>query len=191
MFEEITDNNLMKKFSNCSKQAFDQIYERNKLKLTNYLMRAFLLKHDIAEDIAQDALIKVYENKFKYNPKFHFSVWLYTIARNLALNEIKRHAMKMDYLENENKDNKSDHVYIDNIPDFDAEIEKKAAVIKSEIQKLDEKYREVLILRYIENMSLDEIQSITGKNLNTLKSLLKRGLEKLREKLKLLNFEDI
>ena len=190
MFGGMTDDDLMKLFSNCSMEAFNHIYERNKLTLTNYIKRTFLLNCDSAQDIAQETLIKVYENKFKYNTDSHFCVWLYTIARNLAINEIKHNNKILDHADS---DNFNENIYYDNntSSNTSVDVDRKVSVVKSEILKLNEKYREILILRYIDNMSLEEIQLITGKNLNTIKSLLKRGLEKLKDNLKLLDFEDI
>jgi RNA polymerase sigma-70 factor, ECF subfamily len=187
----ITDDELMKQFSNCSLHAFNTLYERNKERLTNYLIRSFLINTDTAQDISQDALIKVYENKFNYKHDSHFCAWLFTIARNLAINEIKHNGKITDFTDYSFINIKNNNNNFEPASNVIVEIEMKVSVIKSEILKLKEKYRETLTLRYIDGMSLEDIQSITGKNMNTIKSILKRGLEKLKDNLKLLDFEEI
>lgn len=202
MKDELSDNILMNQFANCSMNAYNQIFHRYKNKLLNHMVFVFMIPSDNAEDIVQKSLIKVYEYKFKYKSSYQFSTWLFTIAKNLCLNEIKTNKRIVSLDSNppeetvewsvENGEQRMEKIEHRQEPvEFGIENESlsKVEVIKKEIQKLKEKYREVLIMRYVDNMSIEEISVLADKNINTVKSLLKRGLETLKDNMQKYSFE--
>lgn len=193
MNEKESDNELMKQFSNCSMLAYNQIYHRYKNKLLNHLVFSGLITRNYAEDIVQKTMLQVYKYKFKYKDKFQFSTWVYTIAKNYCLNESKQanNTIGLDDLLFHEKGNIENSFlsYADNSIDV-ADSEIKIKFIRMQMLKVKDKYREVLTLRYIDNMSLEEIAGFTHKNLNTVKSLLKRGLELLKEYSKQYTYEN-
>ena len=142
-------------------------------------MRGYLPDRDECADIAQKTLIRVFEHKFTYRPKYEFSTWVYTIARNFALNEVKRKRFeKLD--DSQTIDRPSSN------PGAHKQMEElnRDQILSSALRNLDSAYREILTMRYIEELSFGEISTITKKNINTLKSLARRGLEQMREALK-------
>jgi len=174
---EKSDNEIMKEFEGCSIDAYKIIFDRYKNRLYNYLIRAFAFDRDSAQDIVQKTLIRVYEYKFKYKPTYQFSTWVYTITRNLYLNEIKR--KKHERLEDE--ENGYNIILEKNDPAEEIIIKENYNTLTACIDKLDPKYREVIVMRFKEELTYEEIALILKKNTNTLKSLCKRGLENLGE----------
>ena len=186
MDDKKTDNELMTEFASCSLAAYNVIVNRYKIQLLNYLSRGFKFSRDDGEELVQNTLIKVYENKFTYRPTFQFSTWIYTIARNLAINEKKR-KRPLSIEDSADAQRMRSHE-----PDASVLIEKteRKQLLLQALANLPEAQREVLSLRYLQELSFNEIEKITGKNLNTLKSLAKRGLEQMEDKLKEVGIEN-
>lgn len=187
MNENISDNELMNKFSGCSMDAYKQIFNRYKNKLLNHIIWVFNIHKDNAEDIVQQTLIKVYMYKYKYKASHEFSTWVYTIAKNLSLNQMKSRKNTVS-IEEENhfNYNKQETTYT---MDCEDDRNNKVEILKSCISSLNVKYREILNFRYVEGLSFEEISVIQNTNINTLKTHAKRGLEILKNNLKDFDFE--
>jgi RNA polymerase sigma-70 factor (ECF subfamily) len=184
-FGRSSDNQLMEEFSLCSIAAYNELVRRYKKKLFNYLSRGLINDRDVAEDIVQRTLIKVYECKNIYKPDYQFSTWVYTICRNLALNEIR-----------DDRTVSIDSVFTGEEPGDDCEnqvetieINEISGLMLNIMNNLDSKYREVIVLRYLNEMPYEDIAEVTGKNVSTLKSLCKRGLEKIKDELEKMKVE--
>ena len=174
-----TDNELMGEFKGCSVAAYNEIVSRYKIRLFNHVLRGYLPDRDESAEVIQKTLIRVFENKFTYQPKYQFSTWVYTIARNLAINEVKR--KRFESLDGSQRD---DNASSDPTAYQRTEELNRDQILSSALRNLDPAYREVLTMRYIEELSFGEISTITKKNINTLKSLARRGLQQMREALK-------
>jgi RNA polymerase sigma-70 factor, ECF subfamily len=151
----------------CSVEAYMQIYTRYLKKIYNYSV-GITKDYDASQDIAQQTLIKVFEYKYRYEPTFEFSTWIYTIVKNLSLNELRRLGK-----------------FIEHEPGHDprSQFEKYMShdYIRKKISELPEIYIDVIISRYIECYTFKEIAELTGKNINTLKAQAMRGLELLKQ----------
>jgi len=87
---ELTDEELIKKFQETNElEAYEILVRRYKDPLMNFVYR-FVGDRDVSSDIVQDTMIKFYLNKDSYREFAKFSTWIYTIAGNLAKNELKR-----------------------------------------------------------------------------------------------------
>jgi RNA polymerase sigma-70 factor, ECF subfamily len=161
-----TDNELMAQFRMCSVEAYMEIFLRYQRKLLNFSF-GFTHDQDASEDVVQNTMLKVYDYKFRYEPSHEFSTWIYTIAKNLSINEFYRTRRFIEY---EHTGNQYDL--------FDRDMS--GEYIRKKISELPETYIDVIISRYIEGYSFQEIAETTGKNINTLKSQAKRGLELLK-----------
>ena len=84
-----TDEDLIARFQNGDEYAFDEIVNRYKDRLLNFVFR-FIGQIDESEDIVQDTFLKVYKNKNSYVNIARFSTWIYTIAGNLAKTELRK-----------------------------------------------------------------------------------------------------
>lgn len=183
---ELTDEELIQEFQeNNTLEAYEILVNRFKDPLTNYVYR-FLGEKDACNDIVQDTMIKFYLNKDSYKSFAKFSTWIYTIAGNLARNELKRRRRRTIFsLDNDEEDKKiqvEDKSFIS--PDRFTDNEMKAEIIQKALLKVKPVYREVVILRDVEGLSYEEIAEITDLSLGTVKSRINRGRKHLQELLK-------
>ena len=86
----------MKEFGGCSFGAYTVLYERYSNRILNFIGRSFKMDFDQSEEITQEVFIKVFENKYKYKSHFQFSTWLYTIARNKAIDILRKTKKEKD-----------------------------------------------------------------------------------------------
>ena len=140
-----------------------------------------------AEDIAQEAFVRAYINLHSYDQKRKFSTWLYRIATNLCIDRIRK--KKPDYYLDaevagtDGLDMYSQIAADEKLPeDVVAQMELQER-IQYEISRLPDKYRSVIVLKYIEELSLQEISEILDMPLGTVKTRIHRGREALRKQL--------
>jgi len=183
---ELTDEELIKEFQiNNTLDAYELLVKRYKDPLMNFVFR-FVGDRDICTDIVQDTMIKFYLHKDSYREFAKFSTWIYTIAGNLAKNELKRRRRRTIFSIDNNDDERSiqieDKAFI--LPDRAADSEIKNEIIQKALMKVKPVYREVVILRDIQDLSYEEIAEITGLSLGTVKSRINRGRTHLQKLLK-------
>jgi len=186
---ELTDEELIKEFQdNETLEAFEILVKRFKDPLTNFVFR-FVGDRDASTDIVQDTMIKFYLNKDSYKSFAKFSTWIYTIAGNLAKNELKRRKRRKIFsLDNNIDDDESKKIQIEDKsffePDRLADSNIKSHIIQNALLKVKPVYREVVILRDIEEFTYEEIADITGLSIGTVKSRINRGRTQLQKLLK-------
>ena len=140
-----------------------------------------------AEDAAQEAFIKAYINLHTYDQKRKFSTWLYRIGTNLCIDRIRK--KKPDYYLDaevpgtEGLDMYSQLAVDELLPEEELERMELQERIQYEISRLPDKYRAVIILKYIEELPLQEISDILDIPLGTVKTRVHRGREALRKQL--------
>jgi RNA polymerase sigma-70 factor (ECF subfamily) len=159
----------------------DQLIEQYQHRLLRYLL--FLTgKREVAEDLFQETWMRVLLRGAQYNGKARFDTWLFTIARNLVIDlSRKRQMSSLDEMSEAGEDERPFEVAIDGPSPFEqfATREDRAEVAEV-LLKLEPNYREVLTLRFHEELSLEEIASVTRAPLSTVKSRLYRGLAALK-----------
>ncbi|WP_071396678.1 RNA polymerase sigma factor SigW [Bacillus tuaregi] len=169
------------------RNAFGEIVEIYKDKVFQLSFRMLGNRHE-AEDIAQEAFIRAYVNIQSYNINLKFSTWLYRIATNLCIDRIRK--KKPDYyLDAEVAGTEGLTMYSQipsktRLPEDDVESLELQDTIQREISNLPEKYRTVIVLKYIEELSLNEISEILEMPLGTVKTRIHRGREALRKQLR-------
>lgn len=167
--------------------AYAEIIEIYKDKVFQLAYRMLGNRHE-AEDISQEAFIRAYVNIHSYNINLKFSTWLYRIATNLCIDRIRK--KKPDYyLDAEIAGTEGLTMYSQipdqsPLPDEDIESLELQDTIQREISKLPDKYRSVIVLKYIEELSLNEISDILDLPLGTVKTRIHRGREALRKQLR-------
>jgi len=186
---KFSDEDLIARFQNGDEYAFEEIIHRYKDRLVNFVYR-YLGQMDEAEDIVQDTFLKVYKNKNAYENIARFSTWIYTIAGNLAKTELrKRKRRRIFSISKLGPDEKEFELPAsDKTPEEDAESHFTEKIIQAAIQELPEKFRTVVILRDIQELSYDEISMILGVPLGTVKSRVNRARLKLRDLLREMNY---
>jgi RNA polymerase sigma-70 factor (ECF subfamily) len=183
---ELTDEELIKEFQdNDTLEAYEILVGRFKDPLTNYVYR-FLGDRDICTDIVQDTMIKFYLHKDSYKSFAKFSTWIYTIAGNLARNELKRRKRRTIFSINNDDDDKKVQIEDTSFvsPERSTDSKMKGEIIQKALLKVKPVYREVVILRDIEGLSYEEIAEVTGLSIGTVKSRINRGRKHLQELLK-------
>jgi RNA polymerase sigma-70 factor, ECF subfamily len=183
---ELTDEDLIKDFQdNNTPEAYEILVKRYKDPLMNFVYR-FVGDRDICTDVVQDTMIKFYLNKDSYRSFAKFSTWIYTIAGNLAKNELKRRRRRSIFSIDNNDDERSIQIEDKSFlaPDRATDGEIKNEIIQKALLKVKPVYREVVILRDIQELSYEEISEITGLAIGTVKSRINRGRVQLQKLLK-------
>jgi RNA polymerase sigma-70 factor (ECF subfamily) len=184
--KKLTDEELIFSFQEGNTDAYTEIVNRYKDKLTNFVYR-YVGSYDECDDIVQDTFVKVYVSKHLYKEIAKFSTWIYTIAINLAKTKlIKKQKYKTFSISDAYDDEDKDFDIPDTAftPDVDANSKFLSAHIQKALEQINENYRELVILRDIEDFSYEEIVEMTGLPMGTVKSRINRGREKLQELLK-------
>lgn len=183
----MSDEDLMSQFQAGTVEAFDILVGRYKDPLTNYIYR-FLGDMKECEDLLQETFLRVYRNRHSYRRIARFSTWLYTIAGNLARSEYrKRKRRRISSLQSVNK---NDEEYEMEVPDetFSPDKHTESSIqdfyIQDALTKIPEEFREVVVLRDVQQLSYEEIAEITGLPMGTVKSRINRGRTKLQILLK-------
>jgi RNA polymerase sigma-70 factor (ECF subfamily) len=179
-----TDEELISRFQMGDAYAFDVLVRRYKDPLLNFIFR-FIGDMVEAEDIVQETFYRVFKNKHYYKEVAKFSTWIYTIAGNLAKTELRRR--KRRKLFSIHKDSVTDKEI--ELPDLNTDPEKNVntalteKVIHKAISNLPPKFRQVIILRDIQDFSYEEISSVIKVPLGTVKSRVNRARLRLQEEL--------
>jgi RNA polymerase sigma-70 factor, ECF subfamily len=167
--------------------AYSEIVEMYKDQVFQICYRMLGNRHE-AEDMAQEAFIRAYVNIQSFNQKKKFSTWLYRIATNLCIDRIRK--KKPDYYLDAEVEGTDGLTMYSQIP-HDGKLPEEEVVglelqetIQREILNLPEKYRSVIVLKYIEELSLQEISEILDLPLGTVKTRIHRGREALRKQLR-------
>ncbi len=140
-----------------------------------------------AEDIAQEAFVRAYVNIHTFDQKRKFSTWLFRIATNLCIDRIRK--KKPDYYLDANVPgtdglNMYSHIpAAGELPEEEIERMEMQQRIQYEIGRLPDKYRTIIVLRYIEELPLQEIGDIMEMPLGTVKTRVHRGREILRKQM--------
>ncbi len=162
-------------------ELLDQLIETYQHRLMRYLM--FLTgKREVAEDLFQEVWIRVLRRGSQYNGKARFDTWIFTIARNLVIDLSRKRTMaSLDEMREGGEDERPFEIPEDSPSPLDRyEFKENAAELVEVLRGLEPSYREVLTLRFHEEMSLDQIATLTCAPLSTVKSRLYRGLAALR-----------
>jgi len=181
----VTDEQLIERFQQGDVSAFEVIVKRYKDQLLNFVYR-FLGNEVEAEDIVQETFLRVYRNRNAYRKVAKFSTWIYTIAGNLAKTELRKRKRRKIFsisdLGYEDKDYEISDVKYS--PDERVDDSLIGEIIQREINALSPKFREVIILRDIQELSYEEISKIIKVPIGTVKSRVNRGRLKLQARLK-------
>ena len=172
-----SDQELMQKVREGENQAFNFLVARYKNKLFNVVYRLLKNKEE-AEDILQETFLRVYKEKESYDSNYSLSTWIYTIALNLTRNEIKR-KNRFKFFDLEMFQNDNELVTQENPKE-----ENMVPLLEKVLDKLPVKYKTVLLLREMNQLSYEEIAESLNMPLGTVKSRINRARLILKKKLK-------
>jgi RNA polymerase sigma-70 factor, ECF subfamily len=185
--KNVTDHQLIEAVKQGDETAFDEIVKRYQQPITNYVFR-ILNDYEEAVDISQESFVRVYFSLDRYSTEYAFSTYIYRIATNLAISEIrKRKRRKLfsftGFFQNDGEESDFDAIDIKDLQDEDLVKRERKSTIAKAIESLPEKYRLPIILRDIEERNYDEIAKILELGIGTTKSRISRGRAILRDKL--------
>ena len=185
---KLSDHELVDATRNGDESAFNEIMQRYRNPLTNYLYR-FLNDYEEAVDLAQETFVRVYFALDRYHTQYAFSTYIYRIATNLAISEIRRRKrrklLSLTGLFQGEDDSDVEFQPTDGkiLADEEMVEGERSQIIAKAIAALPEKYRVPVILRDVEGKSYDEVAEIMELGLGTTKSRISRGRALLKEKL--------
>jgi RNA polymerase sigma-70 factor (ECF subfamily) len=165
-------------------EAFVELYDQYYSQIFGYVLKR-TASIEVAQDVTSEVFFKALKNLRQFRWRgVPFSSWLYRIATNEIANYFTKNKPWQSSLEEvSNSINFSDPSTEAEIPQAEAELRRHEdfLTLHENISKLKLKYQEVIVLRFFEDKQLKEIGEILGKREGTVKSLLHRGLEKLRK----------
>jgi len=166
----------------------DRLIEQYQHRLLRYLV--YLAgNRELAEDLFQETWIRVLERGHQYDGKHEFSTWLYAVARNLTIDYLrKKSPLSLDGINDGlmEDENRAPLEPADTRPLAWEVVQQReqAERINAALVSIPAEYREAVVLRFQEGLALDEIATVTGARLGTVKSRLYRGLNLLMSRLK-------
>lgn len=174
------DAGVVTTFLGGEERAFDELVERYQTRLVNFIYRT-VGDRERAEDLVQEVFIRVYRHLHRFDRSKKFSTWVYTIASNLAKNELRnrsRNPLVLFQTVRKNWQDEDRPLQFEDPNSRPDDLYRKRhlrEVVEQSVAKLPEHHRSVFVLRELEGKSYDEIAEITGCNLGTVKSRLNRA----------------
>ncbi|MBN9399383.1 MAG: sigma-70 family RNA polymerase sigma factor ['Candidatus Kapabacteria' thiocyanatum] len=184
----LSDEELLQLFIAGDESAFVALMRRYKDPITNFTFR-FVGNYDDAVDIAQETFVRLYRFGNTFMGEVKFSTWLYTIAGNLAKSELKRYRRRngmslKDAFSKHDEDQTWDVPDMSYMPDERIDRTRIAQEVQKALMSVSPSYREMVVLRDIQQLTYEEISVITGTELGTVKSRINRGRVQLQAMLK-------
>lgn len=183
----LSDEEIMVRCATGSEEAFQILVSRYRPRIINLITR-FVGDVDRAEDIAQEVFIRVYRNRERYRKSGKFSTWIFTIAANLAKNEIRRkvrHRRVVSMDEEKEPGTSLASTLSDRGPGPGQTLERKELenLILNAIEALPERYRLALVLRDLEGLAYEEVSRVLGIPGGTVRSRINRARLMVKDKL--------
>ena len=186
MITDQADEDLMVLYQKGEVRAFEVLLSRHRKPVYNFILR-FVGDKETAEDILQEAFMRVIKGAEAYKRQAKFTTWLYTIARNLCVDQTRRRKhRKHASLDAPMDTSEESGTLMDVIPGNDMASDRKAVnkqlheTMQQAIAGLSEEQREVFLMREFLDMPFKQIADVVGVPENTVKSRMRYALEKLR-----------
>lgn len=186
--QDLSDEELMLACKADNGEALEEIYRRYYKQIYGFVYRNNQRK-EIAEDIVQEAFLRVYRSRKSYNPTAKFAVWLYRIVRNLCIDESRRYWNRNVARETESTLTEDQQSPIDLLASEEKDVRLRMDeandlnTIKEAVNQLSPEQREVIILNKFQGLSYQEIAEIIDSNTESVKQKAYRAHLKLREML--------
>jgi RNA polymerase sigma-70 factor (ECF subfamily) len=178
-----TDEQLADKVKDGDEGAFQELMGRY-MKAIYSFGHHYVKTNEEAEDVAQETFFKTWKYIKRYKTGKPFKPWIYTIARNTALDYIKKKkAVIFSDLDSE----ETDAQFADTLPDTEPlqpelfERAESAAILRRALETLHPDHKSVMVMHYEQEMTFEEIAVVVGKPMNTVKSWHRRALTKMKK----------
>ena len=189
--EPVADKILVEEFIAGSDAAFTQLVARYKDPIINYI-NMMVGNYDTAADLAQETFLRVYQNVGRYNSTYKFSTWIYRIATNLAIDEMRYRKRRGQVFFRNIWGNQADGIAEEKefalrdsgrIPSEEMLRKESGQVLGDAIRSLPAKYRTAFVMKEVQELPYDEIARVLNTSPGTVKSRLHRAKELLQRKL--------
>jgi RNA polymerase sigma-70 factor, ECF subfamily len=183
--EQPTDDELVAAVLGGDRDRFGDLVDRYQSRLVNYLFR-LLRNVDDAHDLAQEVFVKIFQVLDRYDPRFKFSTWLFRVAQNAAIDQIRRRRLKLVSMRQEDDEGEGrdwDLQTPERGPYGDMRNRERGDAIQEAIDALPWEYRELIMLRHFGELPYEEIAVLKEMPLGTVKNKLFRGRQMLKERL--------
>ncbi|RIX46022.1 RNA polymerase sigma factor SigW [Paenibacillus nanensis] len=182
----VMENRLARLALKGDQQAFAELVDLYQDKLYHMAYR-MLSNRQEAEDVVQDTFLRVYKNLDRFDETLKFSTWIYRIATNLCIDRLRKrkqtYSLDAESQDYEGLDGYSMIPSDDRTPESELILSDTQRIIHQAMETLPPKYKSVMMLRYIQDLSLQEVGDILGMPVTTIKTRVHRGREFLRKKL--------
>ena len=185
-YNKLTDEDLIKLVQTGDRRAFDELTGRYVDKLLNFI-NGYMHDRALSENLTQDTLMKVYTHSHSYKEIAKFSTWIFTIAGNLAKTELRKIKRRktFSFSQLSSADNEFNLERIGGNENHNLSDDHQTYLsIREAISELAEEFRNIIILKDIQELSYDEISNILDLPLGTVKSRINRARLKLKEIIK-------
>jgi RNA polymerase sigma-70 factor (ECF subfamily) len=185
-----TDVELVRRALDGSEAAFREIVMRYQRSVYGLIVR-MVRDPGRAEELAQDSFVKAFRALHTYDVQRRFSAWLLTIAHRVAIDDLRKRMIATEPLELETEEGRHVREFADTrsaTPAALAERVELTSALQKAIGRLRPEYREVVTLRYEQDLDYDEIAEVTGQPMGTVKSSLHRARKELAEHLESLGW---
>lgn len=180
-YKTYKDEDLMDLFKKGDGKAFEEIYQRYEQFMVNFFYRKLWSDRIKAEDFTHDLFTKIIDKPDSFDTSRNFKTWLFSVANNMCKNEYKKQEIRKptgyDLPEGVNAKDTA------KLPDAEVDQNNFKEQLNIELKKLNDKHREVFMLRHFEGLSLNEIGEVLEINTGTVKSRLHHATKALADKL--------
>ena len=179
----LTDEQLVSAYAAGDNNAFDQLLKRHKARLFNFIL-SMVKDSDVADDIFQETFVKaiVTIRQGRYNDQGKFIAWIYRIARNLIIDSYRQ-----DKVENQLSTDDENGVNLLNRSEFSEGTVEDTLIgmqieedLRALVTELPESQRQVVDMRFYQNLSFKEIAALTGVSINTALGRMRYAILNLR-----------
>lgn len=181
---QLSDEDVMEQLQNGVAPAFDIIVHRFQDRLHNFLYR-YTHNHEDCEDLVQETFLRVYRSRYSYQRIAKLSTWIYTIALNLAKTMYKKKQRMKTFSIHADESDPDDRVFeIEDttiLQDESLHLKNSIGELEKALMELNEDFREVIVLRDIQELTYEEISEITGTAMGTVKSRINRGRAQIQD----------
>lgn len=157
----------MKRISDGDQASFNELYERYNSRLFYYFYRMLGSCEETANDFLQDIFLKIIDKPELFNPDYSFKRWIFSVAHNMCKNEYRKRENRKNVLQD-----LAPNDFVDETDDFEKDKNRLIELAFREMNRLTEKSKEVLLLKYRENFSVEEMAEILELPAGTVKSRL-------------------
>ncbi|HRG97754.1 MAG TPA: RNA polymerase sigma factor [Polyangiaceae bacterium] len=184
-----SDELLVARFQAGDRAAFASLVRRHQGPLFHFAFRQ-LRSAPAAEDVVQEAFVRVVQSAAEFKNEARFTTWVYTITRNLCIDQLRKRAHRRHPSLDEARGDDGDRTLGEVVADRSADVERQAAgaelkqQVAAAVEQLPPDQKEVFLMREVANLPFKEIAEITGVPENTVKSRMRYALERLQAALK-------